>query len=259
MAHQVGPDGKWRSMELPGPSSLEAWEGCFAVFRTAAIMDGTAHPASLDKYADEFKRRVRRYPWCWHLALQADLRCRTEFWLDERRRQEAFHASSPTLSTFSPQMPWDAVIRVSSTHLEFWTEEFKDPAVLYQKDAGPPVMSERASVGGQVREHSRSPLPRKGRGDGSKKTGSRPGQGGSDERRSDGRYVKSEKNEEICFAWNRSKTGCGETECHSHPKRAHVCEWCRGPHRAVTCKPGWSPPVKLQAAASVNKGRRKHR
>ena len=39
---------------------------------------------------------------------------------------------------------------------------------------------------------------------------------------------------EICFSWNRSKTGCAPTgPCWAH--RAHVCEVCLGNHRAVAC------------------------
>jgi len=100
------PSGEWRSRELRGPDCLEAWESCYDVFKTAALMHGTAMAATLDTYAANFKRRVRKCHWCWHLALQADWRCRSECWVEERRRQEAFlRGVTPALDF----QPFDAV------------------------------------------------------------------------------------------------------------------------------------------------------
>ena len=63
--------------------------------------------------------------------------------------------------------------------------------------------------------------------------------------RPDGRYLTAEGGGELCYLWNRSSSGCGET---CRQGRQHQCEWCRGPHRAVddSCpskkRPqGWRP------------------
>ena len=59
----------------------------------------------------------------------------------------------------------------------------------------------------------------------------------------DGRYLKSwNGKQEICFTWNRKPDGCDSKGCPQ--KRAHVCEWCRKPHRAISCPehPNWKPP-----------------
>ena len=63
------------------------------------------------------------------------------------------------------------------------------------------------------------------------------------EQKADGRFMFALTGEEICFAWGRSVDGCGE-ECQQQVKRAHVCEWCREPHRTINCPvhKNWKPP-----------------
>ena len=65
-----------------------------------------------------------------------------------------------------------------------------------------------------------------------------------DQKRMDGGYRFSVEGLEICYAWNRSQEGCGAA-CSNVPPRAHVCELCRDPHKAIRCTvhPNWSPPV----------------
>ena len=116
---QQWKDGQWKSVEIPGASSLLAWEEAWRIFRTAALMLNLATEATLDRYSASFKARVREHPNVWHLAAQADIRCRSEFWIQELRRQEAFFAAHPELSSFSPTQPWNNVIKISATHLGF--------------------------------------------------------------------------------------------------------------------------------------------
>ena len=66
-----------------------------------------------------------------HVEAQADIRCRTEFWSQEKRKQEAFHSTHPALFAFIPGQPWNSVIRASASHSEFWSREFEKPAMLY--------------------------------------------------------------------------------------------------------------------------------
>ena len=94
----MNPDGTWRTVEIAGADCLETWSDCWAVFRIAAVMLQIANPATLDQYHALFVEQCRRYPRAWHLCAQADIRCRGEFLLEERRRQEAFHARMPQLS-----------------------------------------------------------------------------------------------------------------------------------------------------------------
>eukprot|EP00971_Amphidinium_carterae_P194455 3858680-Amphidinium_carterae.1 len=78
----------------------------------------------------------------------------------------------------------------------------------------------------------------------------RAGMGGRDQKRlvSDGRYFRNADGNEICFNWSRSPNGCSDP-CIA--ARAHICEWCRKPHRTIDCplKPGWSPPSAAETAA----------
>ena len=120
-----------RAIELPGASCLDTWKECWAVFRTAAIMASVALPGVLDRYADTFAERCKRYPTSWHLCAQADIRCRTEQWVAERRAQDAFVLAQPGLAASDPMMPWNNVIRASTTDTEFWDRELKEPALLH--------------------------------------------------------------------------------------------------------------------------------
>ena len=266
-AHFQDNDGTWRTRELPGPENLEVWGEAWAVFKTAAIMASVAHPSTLDVYEARFRERVLRYPDCWHIAVQADVRCRAEFWVSERRRQEQFHAASPTLSNFSPLMPWNSVIRASAADAVFWEDEFKEPCRLFQmqRKTPAPALSAAASsaYGGPAPPPFPPPPPpwQQGRGDkrggggggggsgsgggaggGGKKhkKDKGAGKGGPDQQRKDGRYFRARNGKEICFKFSRIDDGCDEV---CPDDRMHICEWCRQPHRTIRCPkhPGWKP------------------
>lgn len=96
--HFMDSDGKMKLREMRGPGDLAAWEKAWRVFRTAALMTGLATAAVLDVYAARFKQRVERHPNAWATCVLADVRCRSEWWEHEHRRQVDFHASSPELS-----------------------------------------------------------------------------------------------------------------------------------------------------------------
>ena len=102
---QQWKDGQWRAIELPGATDLDQWEQSWKIFRTGCIMLGIATAAVLDRYSAEFKQRVSDHPGVWHLAAQADIRCRSECWQQELRRQQSFHQTHPQMSSFVPEMP----------------------------------------------------------------------------------------------------------------------------------------------------------
>ena len=54
--------------------------------------------------------------------------------------------------------------------------------------------------------------------------------GGGAAKDSNGRFFRDRAGTQLCWEWNRKAGGC-TTPCPSN--RAHVCEVCRGPHRAV--------------------------
>ena len=77
--HMMGPDGLWKTIEMPGADCLNTWRSCWSVFRTASIMVGVAHPATLDRYEQLFVDRCERYPRAWHICARADICCRMEW------------------------------------------------------------------------------------------------------------------------------------------------------------------------------------
>ena len=221
---QVLKDGQWKTVELPGASSIASWEESWRIFRTAAIMLSVASPSVLDRYAAEFRSRVHEYPDCWHLAAQADIRCRSEFWLQEKRRQEEFHAAHANMSSFNTAQPWNSVIKAAANSTEFWHREFEKPSMLYKMNGPRAVKS--------------NPDPPRTTGF---QVGSSVDRKQWDPKRRDGRYFKSSAGVNICYEWSRKEGGCSnEGQC---PRgMAHVCEWCRQPHRTVSCPqvPGWT-------------------
>ena len=244
--HFIDGAGQWRSKELHGPDSVEAWERSWRVFRSAAIMAGIATAAVLDTYATRFKQRVSKYPWAWNICCLADQRFRSEWWMHEQRRQVDFHAANPNLSAYSDQMPWNSVIKASAGASEFWKEELEDPAMLARVET--PRGQERRGVHGgsasSPRRRSRSRPAAYGKGRAKPKN---KGTGLADKRVADGRF-RMKDGQEICYAWNRAGDGC-EAQC-PH-KRAHVCEWCLQSHRAIQCPkhPGWKPVAGKAPAA----------
>ena len=232
--------GTWRSKELPGPDSLGAWEECWRVYRTAVIMAGIARPAVLDMYAARFRQRVLRYSWAWATACLADQRCRREWFEQERRRQASFQMSNPELSAVCVDMPWNSVFQAAAHAPDFWKDNLEEPAVLARvegRGGRPRSRSPPARRLGRA-EHA-APGP-KGRG---KAQDGKGGKGKDNEAKApDGRYFRTSHGRQICRAWNREADGCGDRACKDG--RAHVCEFCRGNHRALHCTaPNRAPPA----------------
>jgi hypothetical protein len=238
--------GQWRAKELAGPDCIEAWERCWRVYRTAAIMLQLATPAVLDQYAAKFRHRVVKYPWTWSLCCLADQRCRGEWWVQEHRRQLDFHASNPTLSSFNLSMPWNSVIKASAAAPEFWKEELEEPALIRKVAGGRGGNEGTEATGGYRRDRSRSPGRGTSSGPGPRagRTGrTRGGTGGgrghigstSDAKAKD-KGNKTHRNapggKQICFSWNRADGGCSDP-CPTG--RAHMCERCLQPHRGHGC------------------------
>eukprot|EP00972_Heterocapsa_arctica_P084337 12423720-Heterocapsa_arctica.AAC.1 len=103
-------------MEQAGADCYDTWEEAWKVFRSGAIMDGLALPAILDRYMAEFRERCYRYPTAWHICYRADVLCRTEWWTQEKRRQQSFHATNPQVSAYDVTMPWNSVIKAAATN-----------------------------------------------------------------------------------------------------------------------------------------------
>jgi hypothetical protein len=126
MSHVLSPDGSWRTAERPGADCLDTSRDCWAVSRSAAILANVALPATLDRFESMFVERCRRYATAWHLCAQADIRARSELVIEERRRQESFHAAHPNMSVFDVAMPWKSVLKSAASDSAFWERELKE-------------------------------------------------------------------------------------------------------------------------------------
>ena len=227
---EVIKDGRSQKIELPGADCITSWENAWRVFRTGGIMLSIGVPSVFDAYHKEFKNRTEEYPYAWHIAARADIRCRSEFWPQEYRRLLRAHASGQAPAEFDPAMPWNTVIRNSAACAEFWRKEFEHPAMKHL------IVGHRA--------YASQPPPCLGPGidsAGAASSGAGHTDKGKLKKRPDGRYLESPNHTELCYTWGRNADGC-QSVCPAG--RAHVCEWCLGAHRTINCPvvPDWQPP-----------------
>ena len=247
-------NGMWHNTEVPGPRDLATWLECWDCFRTVAIMTNIATTSTLEKYKDEFCDRVQSYPECWHIHVKADMKARSQEWVVEKRRQEDLHQRNPGMSLYTPEMPWNSIIRANAADDQFWRKHVREPALKYSLLGGPRGQkrpwSEVEMLPGSAEDMGLAEPREKGKG---KHKGQPKGRGksgkekkadwqqynntGEAKQRGDGRYTKTRKGLDLCYAWNRSQSGCKDKGV-CPDKRAHACEWCLGQHRAVNCKHG---------------------
>ena len=274
--------GQYISKEIPEASCLDDWEAAWDFATVGFVMSGTVDRGVADAYKAFFKKMANNYPDAWWLAYQADWQLRHEWANEEKRRQKAFHEDNPALSRYDPLRPWNAVLKAAVRGVEsmaYWEENFKERARKFERDrsgAGNQWVNRQAlnfvpgfegqSLGAQAALPP-PPQPLPGQGKRALKRAAAVARGGgpqhrqpppvrprteeavrptwADTKRQDGRYLYDYGGVELCYSWNRTQDGCGES-CTANPKRAHGCEWCRGQHRAIRCPkhPGWSPEPK---------------
>ena len=211
--HFQDTSGKWRAIEQAGPANLEVWRACWETFAVAAVSLKVAKLATLARYAQKFEERCNRYPKAWHLCVRADDRCRAEFWVAERRRQQRFSEAHPSLTANDPLMPWNLVIKGSSENLGYWLHELQELALMYTQQAEAPPS--------HIHQLRDAPPPRKDKGN--------KGKGGQGHPRKRGaQYVTNKQGREVCWKFNKKTCGPG---C----PRAHVCFRCLGDHPEVEC------------------------
>ena len=180
--------------------------GC--VCATTAVVLNIATPATLHRYAKRFEKRCAQYTRAWHLAVQAEDRCRNEFWLAERRRQERLSKTMPGLSAFIAGMPSESVIKEATTNVEFWMNSFQEQALIHTKIRGD---SNPSWVKQQPYEER-----------GQKRTW-------QEVEDSNASSTKSES-VEVCRNLNQGK--CVKKD----GRFRHICYFCGGNHQALECK-----------------------
>jgi len=246
--------GQLETRLLSGPPSFGAWRKCWRVFRTAMVLLRGSRAGALDAYEERIRTFAELYPEHWGTIARADDILRSEGWERIRRDIQEKRSRGVYQGHWNEDMPWEAVIRDSAMASEYWQENLRDlagparpPAPRPPEGAawaqGAPVAPPGNPAGGRGTSSRPGGLGQTSAKDTRKKKRGRDGAAFGGDRRADNRHIRAD-GKEICFAWNRSAAGCAEGTCPSG--RAHVCEWCLGPHRAVdpACTrkpPGWQP------------------
>ena len=104
---QIFVDGKLQTRQLRGPSSFEAWQECWAVFRALMISLNEASPATLDGYSRGISQLNALFPSAWGIL----------FCADEIMRSEVWSSTAETLvdkGKFPLEKPWDLVLRMNT-------------------------------------------------------------------------------------------------------------------------------------------------
>ena len=142
-------DGTWKSTEIPGPPTMEAWKSCWRIYRTVLLM--IKHPpnaagdqhhvvtiAALEEYHDKICELNNEFPECWHLLLQAEDRCRGEqFERCRRLLNRAFlEGSLPMGLSYSADQPWSSVFTYAARDQEYWNRNVVRPAQTFLARGG---------------------------------------------------------------------------------------------------------------------------
>ena len=176
-------------------------------------------------------------------------------------------------SAYDVNQPWDSVFREAAKEPEFWNKEVErkvvqfttaqrsrpqlvDPGfgslqfaslagagksnVDHDDDGGPPKRRRRThadrrtvAVNKALAQHA-PPMPAITNGESTASFGPKgKGKGKDVDTKVKGKFIMDGNRKQICWAWNKSRTGCQEP-CTTG--RAHVCEICRGTHRTVDHK-----------------------
>ena len=260
-AHFPLPGGGYSTKEIVGPSSYAEWEKSWRVYTFAMEVLGAASRTRMDKYRKTVAHLNTDYPNFWWLLALADIKMRKVHIERIRRRLAEEHAeltAAGLRSDFNPELPWDASFREAARDRDFWAAEvdkkviqfttsqrtrteLTDPGfgdLRFSSGAG----SGNPSAASSGDDHKRQRPGAAGRVDSKKQKTGRGNAPPPPERSSNkgagkgktkdfnkkdarGNYMWTADGKQICWAWNRSKSGCGTT-CRDH--RAHVCEICRG-------------------------------
>ena len=125
-------DGSYKTVELLGPASFEAWCESYDVLCTALLMLDVVRRPRLIAYRahiQEFSELHGAQGWA--LLYQADVRCRQEWMETIRCRLQLAHTTALALgnhTAFRADKPWDSVWEVAVEDWQFWKREFERPA-----------------------------------------------------------------------------------------------------------------------------------
>ena len=137
-------DGSWRSAEVPGPPTFEAWASCWRVYRTILLMmrhkvnaagdrPAVVSVAALEEYHDKINELNNEFPECWHLIVQAEDRCRAEQFERAKRNltKALLEGRMPMNIDFRAEEPWNGVFTYMARDSDYWNRSVVRPAQTF--------------------------------------------------------------------------------------------------------------------------------
>ena len=125
-------DGSYKTVEVLGPASYEAWCESYEVLCTGLLMLDVVRRPRLIAYRALIQEFSELHgPQGWALLYQADVRCRQEWMESIRCRLQLAHTTALALGThtsFRADKPWDSVWEAAVEDEKFWKREFERPA-----------------------------------------------------------------------------------------------------------------------------------
>ena len=237
----LGPDGNLHTIEQYGPSHIAEWLRCYAVFEAAAIMFNLIGFSRLKKYREKIQDYAGKYPACWPLIYQCDVRARSELVLRIKRR--ATRAKAKAIDNnrgdehdYDPERPWHYIWdQLVSNSNQWWFDNLVEPAMNIgggnkkqgeYVDGDAPVAGGAPRAGPTVDKRPRDPAPYD--------PGPVPKRVRTDvdlsERDGAGHYTKNRKGIRLCPGFGRGS--CDKVNnmgrCPHDKNAVHQCGICLG-------------------------------
>ncbi|CAK0873315.1 unnamed protein product [Prorocentrum cordatum] len=277
---KVFVNGELITKTVQGPGSFEQWRRCFRALRTGFLKLGVSKPGPLDTCEEGFRQLAESSPGHWgHLVVIED-HMRSERRSVVRERIEDQVERNQVQGTWGPPRPWEAALAAtacgptSATEGQWWFLRVDEPCLQAPTTRGAAAQVaavEGAAFAEEVDLHAgTNERKRTARGGGASpprtkkqkqkdKWEAKHAAMLSTGRRPDGRHLKGPDGAKLCYDWNRSRNGYS-APCPN--RRAHLCEWCLGPHRACDDSArrsekrprGWSAPAPKGKAKGSGKG-----
>jgi hypothetical protein len=226
-----GPEGTLIKKELAGPPTIIVWRKCWRTFRTVALLLKVASPEALDGYQALVSGLGEQYPSLWWLVYQADYRMRSEFWdrilMEVEHKRASLSSIDPivaqTLVPFNPNMPWDAIIRASTSqdYAYFWNQEVREKAVDLKTHSATLYDLKTDSETIELVAASDKAMPWMRGGSNKRSTDS----GGGAPSHTGKKEKKGGNKSSACPAFN-STSGCCKNESDCPQGLSHVCGTC---------------------------------
>lgn len=157
------PDGTWKTVEIPGPPTFQAWCACWKIYRTVMLMlkrpGNTATGlgeipimtvVALEEYFNRVSDLHEEFPEAWHLMMQAEDRCRGEQF--DRFHRELLRARTegrlPMNLDFDPFRPWVGVMQFAARNQEYWDRTVVRPAQTFIARGGTSSSGSRDDIEG---------------------------------------------------------------------------------------------------------------